>query len=203
MRKDRLDIVLDMDGVLSDFEFAFCMAFGDNGRTLESLVERYPHREKDILLFVGSIDTYKQLTPIPVGVQIAKWCGETHNGIPRANIEVVTSRPYKTAHVSEYWLRKFKIPHHKFTVDPNKSQYLVRIQPDILVDDIIGVCEYVYNRTSGVTPVLMKQPWNETPFFPRISTLSQFQSIYRRVADEKLLSDIEGAWLAPHLSGVR
>ena len=60
-------VVVDIDGVLADFEGAFVKTFGDDRRELESLEARYPSRSRSINEFVYDPHTYIHLEPIPLG----------------------------------------------------------------------------------------------------------------------------------------
>lgn len=207
--KRELMTVLDMDGLMADFEFEFCLKFGDDRRYLVNLVERYPDREQEIIDFVRSPNTYARLSTIPLGVDIARWLvvrerrwEDDKRLYPRSNVAIVTSRPMSAMKVTKEWLKKHKIPYHQFIINPDKEQAIKLLQPDIVVDDIIGVCQLAYNSIEEVKPVLVEQPWNDTIFFPRIKTLQQFIRIYEGVRREKLLTDFDGVELAEDLLSV-
>lgn len=191
MRKEKLTVVLDIDGVMADFELEFCLHFGSRRRHLVELEHRYPERKAEIENFVADRMTYKDLLPIPVGIEIAQWLPTQ-----RAIVHVVSSRPPNSVEITRKWLAQHKVSYESLKIDRNKGAVIKGLSPDIIVDDIIGVCTYAHLNIPGVTPVLVRQPWNEIVFFPRITTLAQFQRIFFKVSDEKLLTDFGGTELA-------
>lgn len=192
MFKHRLTVVLDIDGVMADVETEFCMMFGDKNRHIVRFEHRYPEQRGHIENWMADRTTYRGLLPIPVGIEIAKWLATTSSVV-----HVVTARPLNSKKITEEWLAKQEVPYHDLAVvSHNKSEVIKLLMPDIIVDDIIGVCTQAYNDVPEVHPILVAHPWNDTVFFPRITKLSQFQRIFQRVANEKLLTDIEGVELA-------
>lgn len=200
IRKEQLDVVLDIDGFLADFEGYFCHTFGYKNRHMANLHDRYPDKTTEIENFVNTRSTYYMLAPDLAGVEIAKWLmqrvsayGRRQN---RAKVTILTSRPLRTFDVTKNWLKAEKIPYHKLEFSRTKVKWLEEHKPDIVVDDIIEVCEGAALKVPGITPVLFSHPWNETPFIARIHSLSAFQSIYQQVALEKLLDDFGGIGMA-------
>lgn len=199
-RKEQLEIALDIDGVIADFEGYACHTFGNKNRHLSSLYERYPGKETEIDNFLNNRATYYMLTPEPVGIQIAHWLMQRVNAYGhrqnRAQVTLLTSRPFRVYDVTKNWLKAEKVPYHKLEFSRTKVKWLEEHRPDIVVDDIIEVCEGAALKVPGITPVLISHPWNETPFIPRIHSLAAFQSIYQQVALEKLLDDFGGIGMA-------
>ena len=148
-------IVLDCDGVLADFEGAFCEEFGYNSRHLTPLEERYPEYKDDIELFVMSSATYENLDVLPTGVKIARWAES--EGF---DIYVVSSRPSYTAQVTGLWLKRNRIPFHFLEVGIySKISEIIRIDPVLAVDDMLEVCWNCYRFQ--VYSMLMDSPWNQ------------------------------------------
>ena len=56
--------VLDIDGVLADFEEGFCEAFGYSNRDLYSLEERYPDADQGLLKVCRKSSQLQGLAPI-------------------------------------------------------------------------------------------------------------------------------------------
>lgn len=190
--KHKLTVVLDIDGVIADFETEFCMQFGDKSRHLVNLEHRYPEQKDSIQNFVGDRNTYRYLLPIPVGCLIADWLTTQ-----RAIVHVVSSRPVNSYEITKKWLSdKGVVYNGELIISRNKSKQIEQLKPDIIVDDIIKVCTQAYFDIPDVHPILIAHPWNDTVFFPRITRLEQFQRLFKRVADEKLLTDSDGVELA-------
>ncbi len=200
-RKEQLDVVLDIDGVIADFEGFFCHRFGWDNRHMVNLQERYPERAGEIMGFIEDRATYHMLMPEKTGIQIAKWLMQRVNVYGRrsnrAKVTLLTSRPFRTYEITKKWLKSENVPYHQLEFSHNKGAWMQARQPDIIVDDIIDICEGAALTVPGVTPILMAHDWNEdSTFIPRITTLSQFQRIYQKVALEKLLDDIDGVGVA-------
>ena len=64
MVQNNKTIVFDIDGVLADFEGAFCKKFGYSNRNFADLVARYPEKEQEILKFISDVSSYEDLEPI-------------------------------------------------------------------------------------------------------------------------------------------
>lgn len=191
MRKEKLTVVLDIDGVMADFELEFCLQFGNKNRHYSDLEKRYPEKRAEIQNFVADRRIYRDLLTIPVGIEIAKWLATQ-----RAVVHIVSARPPNSKEVTRKWLAQYEVPYETLTISRDKGKIIKDLSPDIVVDDIIGVCTFAHLNIPGVTPVLVRQPWNEIIFFPRIARLEQFQRIFNKVADEKLSTDYEGVELA-------
>lgn len=191
MFKHKLDVILDIDGCMADVEGEFCIQFGDKNRHMVKFEHRYPEQHGFIENWLADRSTYKHLLPIPLGIEIAKWVSTA-----RAKVKIVTARPPNSKKITEEWLAKYEVPYDELIVSPRKIDYIIAEKPDIILDDIINICVQAYQAVPDIKPILVAQPWNETVFFPRIVTLTQFQRIFNRVANEKLLTDIEGVELA-------
>lgn len=183
--KDTLDVVLDIDGVLADFEGKFCTKFGFDKRNLVNLEKRYPREADAIREFVTDPKTYKHLSPLKIGQDINKWLSLPDT---RATIHIVSSRPVGSYEITKAWLRLWNIKYTSLTIRSNKIDHILSLSPDIIVDDIISVAEEVYKQKS-IPAILVAHPWNETYFFPRISTLESFKKVFHRETDANLLED--------------
>lgn len=147
------DVVVDIDGVLADFEGEFVRTFGDDRRELESLESRYPNSGSRISQFVNDPLTYRNLKPIPLGMAIVDFLND--NGY---DVNIITSRPLDTEWVTRRWLKKWGVGFLSFGVYPNKIRRIAEIAPICAIDDLISVSRHLepYN-----VPVLMMQhPWN-------------------------------------------
>lgn len=175
----KVDVVVDVDGVLADFEGYFCEKFGDKDRHLVGLEKRYPKQKDRIVQFVRDKETYKYLDIIPLGVQIVEWLN--HNA---CSIHIVSSRPIGTFSVTQRWLLDFHIPYTSLTVKSDKVATIRSFQPALIVDDIISVAEECYQKFS-IPAILVKQPWNETAFFPRVDSIDMFIYAFERLLEAR------------------
>lgn len=174
----QIEVVLDVDGVLADFEGYFCQNFGYDHREYVGLQNRYPDKKQKIARFVQSKETYKYLDIIDLGLDIANWLFYKD-----FQLHIVSSRPVGTYEVTKHWLWSYHVPFTSLTVRPDKLQHIKALQPDFVVDDIISVAEGCYQ--TSIPAILVKQPWNETPFFPRVENIRQFIESFEHVMDSR------------------
>ena len=174
------NVVMDIDGVLADFNGAFVKKFGTDRQELENLESRYPNRATEIYKFVSNPATYKDLEPIPLGLSIVDFLVD--NGF---DVDVVTSRPLSSEWVTRRWLKKTGIRYLSFGVFPNKASQIHYLHPICAVDDLISVSRLL---TRYLVPVLVfQQPWNwfyedKSQVF---SNLGQFISAFQRIRTKK------------------
>lgn len=168
------DVVLDMDGVLADFEGYFCKRFGNEKRNLTKLDERYPNKALEIDDFVLDPITYQNLYPIGLGKQIALWLDK--NGF---EIHIVSSRPASAYSITKNWLVRNGIPFHSLYVDNtlDKVVQIHRINPAFAIDDQGFVADKL--SKFGIPIILISQPWNMNfrQKYPRIHDFRSF--LYR------------------------
>lgn len=176
MSHQRLEVVLDIDGVLADFEGYFCETFGEAHRDRVGLQARYPEQKEKIIRFVNSPETYRYLDALQVGLDIAQWL--SFEGI---SVHIVTSRPVGSHLVTQEWLHKFHVPFTSITTKKDKVAFIRSLKPALAVDDIISVANELYQ--SDIPTILVRHPWNDTPFHPRIRTLEEFKYEYERIVD--------------------
>lgn len=161
-------VVLDMDGVLADFEGSFCEEFGDANRFIVSLEERYPSKKDYIYYFSTFADTYVNLKCLPIGLQLVYYLN-SNNYL----VDIVSSRPNGFERVTENWLRKNGILFNSLTVQTNKIEVIRRINPLFAVDDIGQIAEDL--QQANIPTILIAYPWNEEfTKFPRVSNLQEF-----------------------------
>lgn len=173
----RIEVVVDIDGVLADFEGHFCEIFGSENRHVVNLQQRYPHLKSSVVSsFVQDCDTYRYLDPIQVGLDIVEWLNK--QGVV---VHIVSSRPVGTTRITRKWLQDFHIPYTSLTVKTNKINTIKSLAPVLVVDDIISIAEESYKV--GIPGILVKQPWNETPFFPRVENINDFISAFDRLVE--------------------
>ena len=166
-------VVLDVDGVLADFEKAFCEKFGYNKRHCVNLEQRYPKDTDLIDLFVNFSPVYEKLDTIPIGCEISKWCDKKGFGI-----HVVSSRPDYVTWTTSTWLKRNKIPFHYLSVaNIPKVDRIIRINPLFVVEDILSTC--LKCAEFGIPSFLVDWPWNQSDNLPklvkRIHNFDEFQ----------------------------
>lgn len=173
------NVVVDIDGVLADFEGEFVRTFGDDRRELESLESRYPSQGHKINQFVNNPTTYANLKSISLGLSIVDYLND--NGY---DVNIVTSRPMDAEWVTRRWLKNHGVRFLSFGVYPNKIARIAQINPICAIDDLISVSRYLepYN-----VPVLMMQhPWNW--FYEHknrvFNNINQFMSAFDRIRTE-------------------
>lgn len=148
-------VVLDCDGVLFDFEGAFCERFGWENRHLYKLEERYPEYADNITLFSEITSTYERLDIVEMGVKIARFC--ENEGF---DIHVISSRPLYTEQVTGASLKLNKIPFHFLSTENGSKIFRIkRANPLFVVDDMLSVCEEC--AEAGIPSFLVDQPWNQ------------------------------------------
>lgn len=140
---------------------------------------------------------YKGLLPNPLGVAIARWCMvRMQDHQPRADTVMFAKRHAVAIKPTDDWLRHNHIPYTRLYVTPHIESILVSSKPDILLSDKIEYCEFAY-RQWDCKAILTED--KNVPWFSVIHSLAQFQRLYEGVAREKLLTDFDGARLAPDL----
>jgi hypothetical protein len=162
--------VLDLDGVLADFEGKFCEVFGYDHRDLIKLEERYPERAKEIAEFTANPETYQSLEPIELGLKIAKYLTLNH-----FKVCLVSSRPSSCQVTTIRWVNQFNIEHEWLIINPkNKMESIKKINPLFAVDDIPSIAEQC--EQAKIRAMLVKQPWNENSGFPvLLEDMAQFR----------------------------
>lgn len=174
------DVVLDMDGVLADFEGYFCKKFGYEHRELAKLDDRYPDKYAEIIDFVKDPTTYSRLNIIYLGRQIAKWLDKND-----FVIHIVSSRPASAYSFTQHWLNRAGIPFHSLHVDDSvdKTKIIAKIKPAFAIDDLGTVAEKLAKYDIPV--LLISQPWNASfrKKYPRIKNFSAFLHQFKRVSE--------------------
>lgn len=174
------DIVVDVDGVLADFEGKFVQAFGEDRRELESLESRYPNLGSRINQFVNNPLTYQNLEPISLGMAIVDFLND--NGY---DVNIITSRPLDTEWVTRRWLKKWGVGFLSFGVYPSKIHRIAEISPICAIDDLISVSRHL--KPYKVPVLLMQHPWNW--FFENkervFSNINEFMSAFHQIITDQ------------------
>lgn len=169
-------VVVDVDGVLADFEGSFCETFGYERRELVSLESRYPEHARKIVEFINDPFVYKALKPLQIGLDIINYLNELY-----MDIHIVTGRPFGTEGVTRRWLDTHNIKFHSLTVDKSKTGRIALLKPLFAVDDLFSVHNALLG--SKVPVILVSHPWNnyKGEDLRRISNLTGFQAEFNDI----------------------
>lgn len=175
----RKNICVDMDGVLSNFEKFFCQQFGYDRRDVVKLELRYPDMASGISIFTNSVQTYRNLEVIPLGLEIIKYI----DSLDEYDICIVSSRPEYCLNETHAWLKKNQIPYMTLSCGPDKIKRIMKLDPLFAVDDLGEVGQEL--RRIGVPTILVSSPWNKKfeADFPRISEFPMFLWQFERICD--------------------
>ena len=171
-------VILDCDGVLADFEKAFCERFGYDRRNFVNLQDRYPKLFDQIDLFVNFSPVYDRLDIIPVGYEISKWCEK--QGF---NIHIVSYRPDYTTQTTGAWLKRNKIPFKYLSIaQTSKVDRIININPLFVVEDILSTC--LKCADLGIPSFLVDWPWNQSNNLPKlVKRVHNFQEFLEKVEE--------------------
>lgn len=186
-------VVFDIDGVLADFEQAWCREFGNQNRHLYKMEERLegnPLRIKESLEFIRDPNIYYGLEPIVGGINFLKSFIERNY-----YVIVATSRPKVARTVTQRWLTNQGVPYMKLYFVDKKAEELNTIgqtssylKADILVDDnpeILDDCAQYF-----ISPICWKQPWNEY-WFPKVWAIDDGKFAFQQYNET---NEIESYW---------
>lgn len=147
------NVVVDIDGVLANFEFAFCEKFGNERRELVSLQSRYPSEARKITEFINDGFMYKDLEPIQLGLDICEWLND--NGF---EVSIVTARPFGLESVTRDWLKRHSVNFMSFVSDVHKTGRICLMKPLCAVDDLFSVHKALLCH--NIPTIIVAQPWN-------------------------------------------
>jgi 5'(3')-deoxyribonucleotidase len=171
-------VVVDMDGVLADFEGEFCKEFGYDKRELVSLESRYPEHARKIVEFVNDGFVYRRLKPIQLGLDIVNYLNELY-----MDVIIITARPYYTEPVSRQWLNKNHISFCGFYQDTSKTGRITLLKPLLAVDDLFSV--HLKLLKHNIPTIVVAQPWNNYKHenMRRISNLYEFSEQFNEIME--------------------
>ena len=154
-------VVFDLDGVLADFEGAFCEAFGCANRHLYNLEERYPEYADTVSEWASNPENYRELAPIFGGILFM------NQTMGRGFFTVImTSRNPSMRKVTEEWLGRFNIRPHSLVFSDHKDVdiFLISEQMQLplvmFVDDAVRNLEAIRVDYPDEIAVAWAQPWN-------------------------------------------
>lgn len=164
--KYRGTIVVDIDGVLVDFESAMCDAFGAINRHMYSPYDRYPDVPRDLITeFIDNPDNYIDLAPIFGGML---FCRQAHQR--GWYVLLVTARDKSLREVTRNWLDRYGVVYNEIIFAKNKKEVIADydiINPSrpvsIVVDDSVSVLLSMPEKYC----VAWQQEWN-LDYYPSI-----------------------------------
>ncbi len=181
-------VIFDCDGVLADFEEAFCEAFGNKNRHLYDLTKRYPEVDRDLILeWVNDEENYRHLNPIFGGITLLNQL-KSRGYI----IGLVTARPNSLRKLTIEWLRLYNIDYDFLdTGATHKAELLNDFyqHSDSEISMVIDDSDDILIKTKKLLPntvcLSWAQPWNDG-YFPR--------AIYDREKMKIMVDMGDGNW---------
>lgn len=167
MKKQKV-VIFDIDGVLADFEGAFCEAFGNKNRHLYSLLARYPEVDPDLIgEWINDEENYSNLNPIFGGITLL-------NQVKARGFKVylATARPKHLTNVTLAWLKLYNVQFDQLTVGVKHKPELVNdlcnmFDVQMVVEDSVSILSSIYvPSNTKVVCLAWAQPWNDG-YFPR------------------------------------
>ena len=161
-------VVMDIDGVVADYERAFCLTFGFDKREFFSLEKRYPNKLIEIRQFGNSPSTYRNLEVLQLGKQV-------YNSLIDKGFSVwfVTSRPFALVDVTKIWLGQNGFDRGALVIaEMYKINVILELRPILIVDDDSLLALRVI--LGDIPALLVDQPWNRKSSVPRFSNLDKF-----------------------------
>jgi hypothetical protein len=169
-------VVVDVDGVLANFNGRFTESFGQERQELEFLESRYPNQAREITRFVNDPATYKNLRPISLGLAVVELLNEWNY-----DVSIITSRPIGTEWITRRWLKEHNVNYLSFGVYPSKVSKISEIRPVCAIDDMPSISRHL--QTYNIPVLLMQQPWNW--YFENkqriFSNINQFMTCFEQI----------------------
>ena len=155
----RGSIMVDVDGVLADFEGRFCQDFGSDNRHLYCLEDRYPKVDPELIReYATNPENYKDLAPIFGGLLFIRQAHQRG-----WYVLLVTSRDKSLREVTKSWLSKYNATYDELIFSRNKSAAIDDFEAmnptkkmAIVVDDSVSVLQSMPERYC----VAWSQLWN-------------------------------------------
>lgn len=162
-------VVVDMDGVLADFEGAFCLEFGYDKRELVSLEARYPNKARSIVKFINDGFVYANLNPIQLGLDICEWLNDNDY-----DVSIVTGRPFGFDSINRDWLKRHGAKFSSYVSEIPKTGKIVNMQPLCAIDDLFSVQQALSRH--NIATIIIAHPWNNYigENMQRVSDIDQF-----------------------------
>jgi len=157
--KYRGTIMVDIDGVLADWETPMCDAFGYANRHMYSPYDRYPEVSRDLIAeYIDNLDNYVDLEPIFGGILFC------HQAKARGwYVALCTARPISTYTITMSWLKQYLVEYDQLWFSKDKAQFVSNFDMDnpdkpirIVVDDSVSVLQSMPDKYC----VAWMQEWN-------------------------------------------
>jgi hypothetical protein len=146
-------VVVDIDGVLANFEKAFCQEFGWERREMVSLESRYPAQSRAISQFVEDLFSYQDLELLPLGLEIINYLNRY-----RFEVHLVSARPWGSEKPTQNWLKRHGVNFDSLYVSRQKTGQIANLRPLCAVDDLFSVQQTLLKH--NIPTLLIAQPWN-------------------------------------------
>ncbi|MCP4632135.1 MAG: hypothetical protein GY855_04350 [candidate division Zixibacteria bacterium] len=165
MQNDKLNIGVDIDGVIVDFISQFITAYHKKYPRLRKIKKEdiCRHSIESVLgLFEEEVHELIEHTTLFYKFPLIDGACETLTKLADNNIFICTSRPERHRQLTINMLKEYKIPHKKliFRGNGNKLDVLLKEMPhfDIFIEDNIGESISLSKLVKQV--LVFRQPWN-------------------------------------------
>lgn len=167
-----MKIVVDLDGVVCDFNAAAIAEFGPCNEALFSLEERWPGKGKRLKEFVDNPSVYANLRPIP-GAQEAL----VSLRMKGHYIIACTSRPPQTKYATEFWLatRWMQVDDLYVVGWKEKASFVMSLDPGVVIDD--APAHILPMQELGLLTIAYDQPWNRELTGYRVTNWKAFECV--------------------------
>lgn len=157
--KYRGTIMVDIDGVLADWETPMCHAFGYINRHMYSPFDRYPDVPIDLIdEYISNPHNYEDLAPIFGGILFCRQAS-----MRGWFVLLCTSRPREVGEITFEWLERYGVAYNHLAFSTSKSEYIREFDAAntdrpvrIVVDDSVSVLQSMPDKYC----VAWQQEWN-------------------------------------------
>ena len=172
-------VVVDVDGVLADFEGSFCKEFGYEHREFAHLTLRYPKQEVAIVRYINDPFSYVNLEPIQFGLSIVDYLNRAG-----FQVHIVTGRPKFLESSTKDWLNRHGVKYHGFRINTRKVGEIVSVRPICAVNDLFSI--HASLLFHNIKTLLVAKRWNDfnSEEIQRVSYISQVQQYFNELCPE-------------------
>ena len=172
-----MKIVLDLDGVVANFDKAAIEHFGPCDQSLYNLKHRWPEKKAEIDVFLKDPATYLSLEPIAGAFEAVERLAGTNQ------LYAVSARSAHVHDATRYWLEQHGFLFHFNEVHvvgwAEKTGVVSSLLPDLAIDD----SPYQVNemRQAGIAVAVFDAPYNKDVPGPRINGWAGLKWIGSRI----------------------